>query len=185
MFTPLYDGVEYDVFSRLRPSVMEDTDEPTEEGNAKMQAAVDKFKNKIKKTTDGTTSLISDEVDIDSLDSKKFVIDVHFHVIKNKQGGGDIPDEQIEKQIDVLNENFSGQFSHFSEDCHGNDVSSIDTNIQFNLVNINHVEQQGWYNLAATYEDVELCMKESLREGDCSTLNVYTLNARMAGLYGK
>lgn len=94
-------------------------------------------------------------------------IPVHFHVIAKDRGntGGNLSQERIEAQIDVLNDAFAG--SGFS----------------FDLVEVTRTYEPQWFNLiSANGSDPryfrgsgkEIKMKQRLHEGDSETLNIYT-----------
>lgn len=94
-------------------------------------------------------------------------IPVHFHVVAKDRGnaGGNLSQERIEAQIDVLNDAYAG--SGFS----------------FDLVEVTRTYEPQWFNLiSANGSDPryfrgsgkEIKMKQRLHEGDSETLNIYT-----------
>lgn len=85
-------------------------------------------------------------------------IDVYFHVIyaNDTLDGGYIPDSQVLDQVRVLNEDYNS------------------TGISFNLVNISRVQNEDWFMRVAPNSTQELEMKSTLRQGNSSTLNVYS-----------
>jgi len=86
-------------------------------------------------------------------------IDVYFHVVFANQtlDGGYVPDSQIEAQVRVLNEDYNT------------------TGISFNLVNISRIENEDWFLRVAPNSTQEVGLKTTFRQGNASTLNVYTV----------
>ncbi|KAF8182341.1 hypothetical protein BJ912DRAFT_854167 [Pholiota molesta] len=86
-------------------------------------------------------------------------VDVHFHVIYANETikGGYVPDSQIVAQVDVLNKDYKS------------------TGISWNLVNISRVQSEDWFLRVAADSPQEAGMKQLLRQGNSSTLNVYTV----------
>jgi hypothetical protein len=94
-------------------------------------------------------------------------IPVVFHVIRKEKGnvGGDLSDERIAEQIEVLNDAFTG------------------TDFSFELVDTTRTTQPEWFNLIGANGDdhrlfrgsgKEIKMKKALHEGDSETLNIYS-----------
>jgi hypothetical protein len=89
-------------------------------------------------------------------------IDVHFHVIQKGDNltDGHIPEQQITDQIQVLNDAYNA------------------TGITFELVNTTYVTNAEWFASASPYDDglaSQTEMKETLRQGDAATLNLYSV----------
>jgi len=86
------------------------------------------------------------------------VIDVYFHVINRGEGieNGDIPDEQVASQIDVLNAAFAG------------------TGWSFRLVATTRTTNDVWFR-AGIETNEEFFMKLALRQGGAEALNIYSL----------
>lgn len=86
-------------------------------------------------------------------------IDVHFHVIyeKDSEAGGNVPDEQLEAQIDVLNEAYSNM------------------GIAWKLADTDRTEDADWFSGVGPDETSQTTMKEKLRVGGKADLNVYTV----------
>jgi len=86
-------------------------------------------------------------------------IDIHFHVIAANQTleGGWLPDTQIQKQLEVLNNDYNG------------------TRISWKLVNTTRVISQDWFDKVAPESAEQTAMKQVLRAGNASALNVYTV----------
>jgi len=96
---------------------------------------------------------------------KPTAIHVYFHVISKGNGteNGDIPDDQILRQIKVMNSAFNG------------------TGFSFKLMDIDRVTNPDWFNLETDPEtmipsDEEKELKSELRQGSWNTLNIYTTN---------
>ncbi|KAJ3090856.1 hypothetical protein HK102_002457 [Quaeritorhiza haematococci] len=93
-------------------------------------------------------------------------VDVHFHVINNGEGvdNGNIPQNMIDDQIRVLNEDFKGTGL-----------------FNFRLAAVNRTTNATWFRLnPETTEERE--MKRTLRKGGPKDLNVYSVN--LTGLLG-
>ena len=85
-------------------------------------------------------------------------VDVYFHVIRDNSGNGDVTDGQIADQMAVLNAAFAGTPYRFRF-----------PDPEYSPDRINH---STWYNNC--YGSAEAEMKEVLRQGDATDLNVYT-----------
>lgn len=94
-------------------------------------------------------------------------IPVVFHVISKDRGnvGGNLSDERIDAQMDVLNAAFAG------------------TGFSFDLEKVTRTVQPEWFNLISANgadpryfrgSGKEIKMKQALHEGDAETLNIYT-----------
>jgi hypothetical protein len=88
-----------------------------------------------------------------------FTVPVNFNVIYASMNASDgyVPDSQIEAQIDVLNQDYSG------------------TGLSFKLENITRTLNATWFNNVAPDTSLQTDMKNTLRKGDVSTLNLYTV----------
>jgi len=98
-------------------------------------------------------------------------IDVYFHVVHANETyeGGWVPDEQVHAQVRVLNEDYNS------------------TGISFNLLNISRIKSEDWFLRVAPDSQQELALKKAFRQGNASTLNVYTVGLAEgdgAGLLG-
>jgi hypothetical protein len=94
-------------------------------------------------------------------------IEVVFHVIQKNDSlsGGNVPDEQIDDQIDVLNEAFAS------------------SGFQFELTEVTRTTKPSWFNLISAQgaeprlfrgSGKEVKMKKALHTGDSETLNIYS-----------
>lgn len=96
-----------------------------------------------------------------SCSAGKTCIGVVFHVVSDGRGNGDVSDATIAAQMDVINQAFSG-------------VDSGGMPFEFDLLKTTRTYDNKWYN--GCYGRSERSMKSSLREGDASTLNIYSCN---------
>jgi len=111
--------------------------------------------------------------------TKVIEVDVYFHVITKTDGTGSISDTMINHQMDVLNESFGGVAPEY-KDCDGGSQSAgINTPFRFNLVKITRTKKNKWYNDGDNFYTEEIV--KSLREGDCSDLNIFTQNMDYLG----
>ncbi|KZV94126.1 metalloprotease [Exidia glandulosa HHB12029] len=99
------------------------------------------------------------------------VIPVYFHVIasSNSSEDGNIPDDQVAAQIDVLNQDYS------------------EAGLTFELANTTRTFSEEWFTGVGPELDLQAEMKSALRQGDANALNVYTVsfaNPDSEGLLG-
>ncbi len=94
-------------------------------------------------------------------------IKTHVHVINKGTGvaNGDVPEEWIKAQIDVLNTGFSGK------DGRG----GHNTAYRFELASITRTTNATWYT-AGPDGAAERAMKTALRKGGADELNIYVSN---------
>ncbi len=85
-------------------------------------------------------------------------VSVYWHVIRvgTTLSQGNIPDSQIEAQMDVLNQSFEP------------------ATFYFDLVSIDRTTNSDWFNTWGG--SVEIAMKNALRQGTANDLNIYSLN---------
>ena len=105
------------------------------------------------------------------VDGQALIIPVYFHVIYKADGTGYVSEARVQAQIAVLNEDFAG----FS----GNGYL---TSIQFELVDINYVQNDGWYTDAGPNMTSEF--KSSLAVDPTRYMNIYTNDAGGTGTLG-
>ncbi|KAI9428544.1 Metalloprotease [Lactarius indigo] len=86
-------------------------------------------------------------------------IQVYFHVISadGTPGGGDLSDDTVFAQMNVLNENFAG------------------TGLAFNLESIDRTVNPDWFNHAAPDSPQQDEMKGQLYKGGPADLNIYSV----------
>ncbi|KAJ2925420.1 hypothetical protein H1R20_g11708, partial [Candolleomyces eurysporus] len=97
-------------------------------------------------------------------------ITVHFHVISGDQSpqNGNVPDEQIQSQIKVINEAFAS------------------TGLSFVLGGIDRTVDNDWFSNGGPDTNQQIAMKARLRSGGRADLNIYTVNfnGKWSGLLG-
>jgi hypothetical protein len=92
-------------------------------------------------------------------------VPVYFHVIRQGTGisNGDVPDSQINAQIDVLNDAYAGL------------TGGVPTPFYFYLAAVDRTTNATWYT-AGPGTTAEKQMKQSLRRGGANALNIYSSN---------
>ena len=98
------------------------------------------------------------------------VIQVWFHVISNTSGAGNISQQMIDDQMQVLNESYAGL------------TGGAATRFQFVLAGVNRVTNNTYFG-AGYGSTAESQMKNALRVGGANVLNFYT-NAPSTGELG-
>jgi hypothetical protein len=98
-------------------------------------------------------------------------ISVYFHVVaKDKTlAGGNVPDTQIASQIKVLNHDYAS------------------SGVSWTLAGTTRTVNANWFNNAGPSSSQQTAMKNALRQGGASALNVYTVgftSGPNAGLLG-
>ncbi|KAI0029635.1 metalloprotease [Vararia minispora EC-137] len=86
-------------------------------------------------------------------------IQVYFHVIQSSTSlsGGNLPDSQIQAQIDVLNQDYAS------------------TGLSFVLAGTTHTTNSNWFNSVGPGTSLQTSMKSSLRQGGVAALNLYSV----------
>jgi hypothetical protein len=95
-------------------------------------------------------------------------VPVWFHVV-HSNGVGNVSDADIARQIQILNEGFSGF------------RGGADSGFRFRLVGVDRTDNDKWFNADAGTSE-ERAMKRALHRGDAGTLNYYSTTA--AGFLG-
>lgn len=92
-------------------------------------------------------------------------IPVWVHVINqgSSLADGNVPDTQISRQIQVLNDSFAGR------------TGGVDTPFRFSLAGITRTTNATWYTMGPG-TSAEAAAKAALRRGGAETLNFYTAN---------
>ncbi|KAK7044542.1 extracellular metalloprotease [Favolaschia claudopus] len=87
------------------------------------------------------------------------IINVYWHVIRSRNDlyGGNIPDNQISDQINVLNSDYR------------------DGSIRFTLVETTRTTNADWFDNAAPNTQQQSAMKSALRKGGARDLNIYSV----------
>ncbi|ESK89421.1 metalloprotease [Moniliophthora roreri MCA 2997] len=96
-------------------------------------------------------------------------INIYFHVIREDATlvGGNVPDSQIQAQIDVMNEAYAG------------------TGLTWTLAEVNRVDNANWFNnMGGPGTSISREMQVALRKGGAADLNVYTVAFTNSGLLG-
>jgi len=91
-------------------------------------------------------------------------IPVHFHVIRDSAGNGDVSDQVLNQQIAVLNDAYNG----------GTTGGAV-TSFTFTLASIDRTNNSTWYTLQPG-TTAETQAKSALRIGNALDLNIYTAN---------
>jgi hypothetical protein len=89
-------------------------------------------------------------------------VDVWIHVIRKDLtvAGGNVPDQWIADQMEVLNDSFAGS------------TGGASTGFSFDLAGVTRTTSQKWFNLTGSGKDRQI--KEALKVGGPETLNIYT-----------
>ena len=95
------------------------------------------------------------------------VIPVHVHVMRDKAGGGNVTDQQISQQIDVLNTAYAGEGS--GEASH--------TGFSFTLAGTYRYKNNTWHQdkQSSTY-------RSKTRKGGADTLNIWLVDFAYLGM---
>ena len=169
----LYDTNHYKHFHDLDDHHDCGFESPTLEQKSLISETVSKYEERLKlqRSRDNNTDVIE----------KHYEFDIHFHIMIDSLGNGNITDEVVHHSIDLLNEGFSGRIKRGNKDCYGNRMSGIDTSIRFVLKNITRTQRDDW--LRVDKDDFYMRAEQSnaLRMGTCSTLNVYTMTSDVYG----
>ena len=97
-------------------------------------------------------------------------VPVYFHILRNAGGiEGDVSDEVVRRQIDVLNSAFAGT---------GPGGTGAPTPFRFELKEIDRTSNETWFNMTYREDPIqaERDAKAALNKGDASALNIYTIN---------
>jgi hypothetical protein len=90
-------------------------------------------------------------------------VPVYFHVIRKDLtlAGGNVPQSQVDAQIAVLNDSFSGA------------TGGASTGVTFTLGSTDYTTNRRWFTIRKGSQ-TERAMKASLREGGANALNIYS-----------
>lgn len=97
-------------------------------------------------------------------------VNVYFHIITNTSGAGDLTSTQVSRQIQVLNDAYSGV------------TGGANTIYRFTLVSTDRTANNTWFT-ATNGTTAERQMKTALHKGGAADLNLYT-NGMGGGLLG-
>lgn len=107
--------------------------------------------------------------------SSNIEIETYIHIIMDENGIGAITDEMVQDQMKVLNDAYGGRPTTFGDVCgHSVPPSGVNTEFSFKLMGTTRTENSELFHTWNT--KLERKMKALLREGDCSTLNIYYNN---------
>ncbi|MFE1168589.1 zinc metalloprotease [Nocardiopsis sp. NPDC058789] len=90
-------------------------------------------------------------------------VPVAVHVISAEDGRGDVTDQRIQEQVDVLNKAYEGGYALGSE--------GTDTGFRFELSDVTRTVNDAWFSDFDRHRDT---IRSELRQGGPETLNVYT-----------
>lgn len=130
-------------------------------GTAKPTA--EELQGKTASTSDCTTTLtqIQSEYDL----TTALVIPVYWHVIYASDGTGNISEQRIRDQIEVLNEDYRAMAGTDGSNGH-------DTMIQFQLIAITRTQNDTWFN-----DNDEAGYKAALKQDPDTFMNIYSNTA--------
>ena len=97
-------------------------------------------------------------------------VNVHWHVLHDGDAGM-LSAQSVNASIDVLN------------DAYGGSTGGAGTRFQFALAGTSYHDNASWYH-DCDLGSVEAQMKSALRQGDASTLNIYSCGMSGSGLLG-
>lgn len=113
--------------------------------------------------------LFQEDAEFSDIDSApgSVTVPVYFHVINKGSGieNGDIPDSQIQAQIDVLNQAYAGQTGG----------AGTNTPFRFQLAATDRTTNASWYTMTPG-SAAETQAKNALHKGNAGALNLYTAN---------
>ncbi|WP_017570793.1 zinc metalloprotease [Nocardiopsis halotolerans] len=112
-------------------------------------------------------------------------VPVVVHVISAEDGRGEVSDERVQKQIDVLNAAYSGEYAGGADEpadaAAPEDAAraagvaeapeAADTGFRFELSEVTRTANDEWFTRFSTHRDT---IRSELRQGDAETLNIYT-----------
>jgi hypothetical protein len=104
-----------------------------------------------------------------TLTRKAGTIPVHFHVITDG-ATGDLSNQKIQKQMDVLNSEFGGF------------EGGVATGFSFKLEGVDRIDNSNWFHNLGAVPWVEREAKSATRVGDARTLNIWTSD--LPGYFG-
>lgn len=93
-------------------------------------------------------------------------IPVHFHVISDGRGNGELTGRQLARQIDVLNATFGGREAG----------SAADTGFSFELASVQRIENPRWFTKANSQ------MMHRTHRGGMGALNIWTVGFGYLGI---
>ncbi|WP_150253000.1 zinc metalloprotease [Nocardiopsis deserti] len=108
-------------------------------------------------------------------------VPVVVHVISAEDGSGEVSDERVQRQVDVLNAAYGGDTAadpaQAAEAARrtgaAGSAEPIDTGFRFELSEVTRTVNDDWFTSFAEHRDT---VHAELRQGDAGTLNIYTSN---------
>jgi hypothetical protein len=94
-------------------------------------------------------------------------IPVYVHVMLDEDGNGDVTRQQINRQIAVLNKNFSG----------GESADAADTGFRFTLEGVDRFRNDTWHRDGASNQ-----YRSQTRQGGANALNIWLLDFKFLGI---
>ncbi|MBR8744149.1 zinc metalloprotease [Nocardiopsis sp. MG754419] len=101
-----------------------------------------------------------------------YTVPVVVHVISASDGSGQVSDERVDDQVDVLNRAYRGDYAQGSE--------GTDTGFRFELSEVTRTENDTWFRRFGEQRDT---IRARLHQGGPETLNIYTADLG-SGLLG-
>ncbi|WP_179812009.1 zinc metalloprotease [Nocardiopsis sinuspersici] len=107
-------------------------------------------------------------------------VPVVVHVVSAEDGRGDVSDERLQKQVDVLNTAYSGgEAAAAARSAGGTGTAAeeaaaeeaADTGFRFELTDVTRTADDEWFT---NFEEHRDTIRAKLRQGDAGTLNIYT-----------
>ncbi len=102
-------------------------------------------------------------------------VTVYFHVITSASGAGNVSDEQIQAQLDVLNAAYAGEAVPGAPGQGPGETPAANTPFRFVLGGIDRTANNAWFNMQPGSRQ-ERQAKAALRVGGADVLNFYTAN---------
>jgi hypothetical protein len=94
-------------------------------------------------------------------------VPVYVHVMLDEQGNGDVTQQQIDDQIDVLNNNFGGRESR----------DAADTGFTFTLAGVDRYRNDTWHRDGASNQ-----YRSLTRQGGANALNIWLVDFKYLGI---
>ncbi|MFD6952040.1 peptidase [Nocardiopsis sp. TSRI0078] len=103
-------------------------------------------------------------------------VPVVVHVISAEDGRGDVSDERVQKQVDVLNAAYSGGRADAAarsttSAAPAAEAEAADTGFRFELSEVTRTVNDDWFTNFDEHRDTA---RAQLRQGGAGTLNIYT-----------
>jgi pregnancy-associated plasma protein-A len=116
------------------------------------------------RTSTGTETPVAARGTASSRFSKQ--VDVHFHVVMNAAGEGEVSNKVIDKQMSYQNRAFAGR------------LGGARAGFEFRLKSVTRTVNDAWYDAGPETRE-EAAMKKDLKRGGPEDLNVYTTSGNL------